>query len=308
MVLSKIKKGIKNPNIVIRKVWMKCTRFIPNDKIYLSVVHFLSHGKKMNWNDPRTFNEKTQWLKLWSKGKGFEKYVDKYEIREYVRQKLGEEYLIPLLGVWNTYDEIDFDSLPDDFVLKTTHDSGGIVIVKGKNIPDSARSFLNKRLRKNYFYGEREYPYKGVTPRIIAEKLMVDESGWDLKDYKFFCFNGEPRILFLASERFKSKGSKAKFDYFDMDLCCMPFISKGHQSSYTPGEKHAPIPGFEEMKALAKKLSQGFPFVRVDFYNINGKVYFGEMTFFHDAGVVPFIPNEWDLKLGEMIDLPQETI
>lgn len=304
MKVSKIKKGLRNPNLAIRKLWQASTRLIKDDKLYLSVIHRLSHGEKMDWEHPRTFNEKTQWLKLWSKGKGFEKYVDKYEIRKYVAQTIGEEYLIPLLGVWDSYDDIEFDRLPKEYVLKTTHDSGGVVIVKGK-VPDHARKFLSKRLRKNYFYGDREYPYKNVKPRIIAEKLMVDESGWDLKDYKFFCFNGEPKILFLASERFKAKGEKAKFDYFDMNLRRLPFSSLGHHSAYQAGEQHDPIPGFEEMVNLARKLSQGFPFIRVDFYDVNGKIYFGELTFFHDAGIVPFTPKEWDLKLGDMIELPK---
>lgn len=303
MKVSKIKKGLTHPNLAIRKIWQACSGLITNDKLYLSVIHRLSHGTKMDWEKPRTFNEKTQWLKLWSKDKGFEKYVDKYEIRKYVADTIGEEYLIPLLGVWDSYDDIDFSKLPKEYVLKTTHDSGGVVLVKGK-VPENAREFLTKRLHKNYFYGDREYPYKNVKPRIIAEKLMVDESGWDLKDYKFFCFNGEPKILFLASERFKAKGGKAKFDYFDMDLRRMPFSSQGHTSAYQPGEQHAPIPGFEKMVELARKLSQGFPFIRVDFYDVNGQIYFGELTFFHDAGIVPFSPKEWDLKLGDMIKLP----
>lgn len=301
---GKIKKGLKRPNIVLLKLWQRSSRLITNDRLYLSVAYFMSHLRRIRWKQPVTFNEKTMWLKLWSKGRGFELYVDKYEVRSYVAGKIGEKYLIPILGVWDSLDEIDFSLLPENYVLKTTHDSGGVAIVHGSLTPES-RHLLKKHLRFNYFYRGREYPYKNTRPRIIAEQLMVDESGWDLKDYKIFCFNGEPKILFTASERFRTKGGKAKFDYFDMDLVRLPFSSAGHEAAYHTGEKHPPIAGFEEMKSLARKLSEGFPFIRIDFYDINGRVYFGEMTFFHDDGMVPILPYEWDVRLGEMISLPR---
>ncbi len=304
-LLTKVKKGFCQPNLLMRKLWQASSRLIHDDKLYLSVSYRLSHGKAMNWEAPSTFNEKITWLKLWSKGRGFERYVDKYEVRKYVTEQIGEEYLIPLLGVWDKFEDIDFSTLPENYVLKTTHDSGGVVIVKGK-MPNGAGKFLSGRMRYNYFYRGREYPYRNVVPRIVAEQYMVDESGWDLKDYKFFCFNGVPRILFLAAERFKTKGGKAKFDYFDMNLERLPFSSRGHDKAYEYGARHEPIPGFENMVKLAGKLSQGFPFIRIDFYDVNGRVYFGEMTFFHDDGLVPFEPAEWDLKLGEMIELPSD--
>lgn len=308
MALSdKIKKGLRHPNIALLKVWQAASQLIPNDKLYLSVSFFLSHLHPICWNAPHTFNEKMMWLKLWSKNRGFERYVDKYLVREYVSSIIGERYLIPMLGVWDRIEDIDFSTLPKDYVLKTTHDSGGVAIVRGGNLTDESRRLLEKHLRFNYFYRGREYPYKNATPRIIAEQLMVDESGWDLKDYKFFCFNGEPKILFIAAERFKTKGGKAKFDYFNMELIRLPFSSSGHESAFRPGEKHPPIPGLDEMKQLARKLSKGFPFIRIDFYNINGRVYFGEMTFFHDDGIVPLTPREWDRRLGDMINL-QQTI
>ena len=301
---NKIYKAIYNPNLILRKVWQKSSRLIKNDKIYLSVNFFLSHKKKMHWDNPKTFNEKTTWLKLWSKNKGFEKYVDKYEVRKFIAEKIGEEYLVPIYGVWDSYDDIDFRSLPDKYVLKTTHDSGGVKIITGQPT-ESTRKFFTRHMASNYFLKGREYPYKKVAPRIMAEKFMVDESCGDLKDYKFFCFNGEPRILFLASERFKDKNKKAKFDYFDIDRKKLPFESFGHESLYKPGDVLPDIPEYDEMLRIAKILSTGFPFIRIDFYNINGKIYVGEMTFFHDDGVVPFSPKEWDYRLGEMITLPE---
>lgn len=304
MNFKKLHKAFKSPNLVLRKLIRLNSKLITNDRLYLSAIYRLSLGKRIHWDAPSTFNEKMQWLKLWSKDKGFERYVDKYEVRKYIAEKIGDEYLIPAYGVWERFEDIEFDSLPADYVLKTTHDSGGIVIVRNNTIPPTAKKFLNNRLKNNYFYREREYPYRNVKPRIIAEKYMTDESGTELKDYKFFCFNGKPEVLFIASNRFNAKGEKARFDYFNMDLKKLPFTSLGHLNAFTDGSQHSPIANFEKMKELAAILSEGFPFIRIDFYNINGKIYFGEMTFFQDAGIVPFSPEEWDLKLGNMIKLP----
>lgn len=304
-MLNKVKKLFTQPDAALRKIWRFFSPFVKDDKTYLSVMYFLAHGEKMNWENPTKFNEKLNWLKLWSKDKDFDKYVDKYAVREYVKQKIGEEYLIPCLGVWEKIEDIDYKSLPEKYVLKTTHDSGGIAIVNG--VPTSEQlQKLKKHLTKNYFWGGREYPYLNVHPRIIAEKFMVDESGCDLKDYKFFCFNGEPQIMYLASERFKSKGQKAKYDFFDMDLKHLPVRSKGHKQN--PSCAYPVIHNFHKMVELAKILSEGFPFIRIDFYNINGKVYFGEMTFFHGDAVEPLEPKEWNLKFGEMINLPNAKI
>lgn len=211
-------------------------------------------------------------------------------------------YLIPLLGVWNNFDEIDFEKIPKQFVLKTNHDSGSVVICKDKDKLDklAAKKKLTKSLKNNYFWAGREYPYKNIKPRIIAEAFMENKGEEGLSDYKFFCFNGKPEILFYASDRYNKDGERTKFDYYDMELQHLPIRSRGHKN------KNLVLPyteQFEEMKTLAAKLSEGFPFLRVDFYLINDKVYFGELTFHHDGGVVPFIPDEWNYKLGEMIDL-----
>ena len=224
--------------------------------------------------------------------------VDKYEAKEYVKKIIGEEYIIPTLGVWDNFDEIDFDKLPNQFVLKTTHDSGGIVVCKDKTKLDLnvARKKLEKSLQHNFFYEHREYPYKDVKPRIIAEKFMVDESGTELKDYKFFCFDGIVKMLFVATDR----PFDTRFDFYDMDFKHLPF-KQGHPLATKEIRKPN---GFEEMKRIASTLSKGIPHVRVDLYDINGKIYFGELTFFHFSGNVPFEPKEWDYKIGEWLKLP----
>lgn len=278
------------------------TPLIKSDTAYLSGLYFLSHGKKMDWSNPVTFNEKLNYLKLWSKDRGFEQFVDKYSVRDYVAKTIGSRYLIPLLGVWDSIEDIDFSSLPEEYVLKTTHDSGGVAIIKGKPDPAKLRN-LSNRLRRSYFPPGREYPYLKVKPRLIAEQLLRDPSGDDIKDYKFFCFNGEPRVLFVASDRFNSRGEEPRFDYFDMELHHLPVSSKGHANN--PQILSDGVEGFEEMKQLAAKLSTGFPFIRIDFYNIAGQIYFGEMTFFHDDATVPLRPAEWNETFGRMIELPE---
>jgi len=301
-VLYKIIQSIKNPNLVLRKIWISSSKLIDSDKIYLKVLYYLSIGKTIDFNNPKTFTQKIQWLKLYNNSPICTKMVDKYEVREIIKEKIGEEYLIPLYGVWEDFNEINFETLPNEFVLKTTHDSGSIVICKDKSKLDfnAARKILNSSLKKNYFWKTREYPYRDVKPRIIAEKLMSNEDGSDLSDYKFLCFNGKPEVLFFASQRFNNRNEPAKFDFYDMELNHLPFRSKGHKNSEQILKN---INSFSKMKYLSEKLSNGFPHLRVDLYLINGRIYFGELTFHHDSGIVPFIPKEWDERLGNMIRL-----
>ena len=296
-------KAIERPYRVLLRIWISMSKLIKSDKLYLKVYYYLATSKHLDFNNPKTFTQKTQWLKLYNNTPLCTQLVDKYGVRSYIKEKIGDEYLFPLLGVWNSFEDIDFSALPNEFVLKTTHDSGGIVICKDKRTLDinQARKKLSKSLATNYFWHGREYPYKNVVPKIIAEKLMTNIDGTDLVDYKFFCFDGEPKVLFYASDRFLKKDVPAKFDYYDMELNHLPIRSKGHDNSSVLLKE---IPFFKEMKDIAKILSKGFPFVRVDLYNINGRIYFGEMTFHHDGGTVLFIPEEWDIKLGDMINLP----
>lgn len=299
--LGIIKRILFSKNYIRIKTLKVFSRLI-SDRKYLELLFPLETGYKLDLDNPQTFNEKLQWLKLYNRKPEYSQMVDKVEAKKYVANIIGEEHIIPTLAVYDRLEDIDFEALPNQFVLKCTHDSGGIVVCRDKsnlNREEALRK-LSQGLKKNYFYQNREWPYKNVKPRIIAERYMEDESG-ELKDYKYFCFNGEPKAMFIASDRF-NKTEETKFDFFDMDFNHLPFTN-GHPNATKPVEMPK---GFEEMKKLAAKLSIGIPHVRVDFYDVDGKVYFGEMTFFHWSGLVPFEPFEWDLKFGKWIILPSE--
>lgn len=277
----------------------KLLKLLP-DNIFLQIKYRYKFNKKLDLKKPQTFNEKLQWLKLYDRNPEYTKMVDKYEAKKYVANIIGEEYIIPTLGVYDKFEDINFATLPNQFVIKCTHDSGGLIICKDKtklNIKE-ARKKINKSLKRNYFYTGREWPYKNVKPRIIAEQYMVDESGTELKDYKFFCFNGEPKLLFVAKDR----PYATKFNYYDMDFKKLPF--KQHYKNFNDYIEKPK--GFEKMIELSRKLSKDIPHVRVDFYDINGKVYFGELTFYHFSGFEKFEPEEWDRILGDMLKLPKE--
>lgn len=284
----------------LQRIKMFATRAIPN-KLYLSYIYKKRFGKSIDWKNPQTFNEKLQWLKLYDRKPEYTQMVDKYEAKKYVADRIGEEYIIPTLGIWDKFDDIDFDALPNQFVLKCTHDSGGLVICTDKSKLDieKARAKISRSLKTNYYWHGREWPYKNVTPRIIAEKYMVDESGYELKDYKFFCFDGSAKAMFIASDR-SNPNEETKFDFYDMDFNHLPFTN-GHPNSNH--EIRCPK-SFEKMKELAGALSEGIPQLRVDFYDINGQVYFGELTFSHWSGMVPFKPEKWDKLFGDWINLP----
>lgn len=271
------------------------------DALYLKIAFPTFTGYKLNLKNPKTYNEKLQWLKLHDRNPAYTQMVDKFAVREYIAKKIGEGYLIPLLGVWDRFEDIDFSKLPNQFVLKPTHDSGSVIVCKDKAKLDiaDARKKINKSLKRNYYYSGREWPYKNVKPRIIAEKYMVDESGYELKDYKFFCFDGIPRAMFVASDR-QVKGEEVKFDFYDMNFEHLPFV-QGHPKSNRQIQRPE---SFERMKELAGILSKGISHVRVDFYDINGQIYFGELTFSHFGGWVPFVPKEWDEIFGSWINLP----
>ena len=290
---------IYHPNRIALRIWNDIAPIIP-DKLFLTVKFRLTMGYWMDFKNPKTYNEKLQCLKLHDRRPEYTQMVDKAGAKQYVEQRIGKQYIIPTIGVWNRPEDIPWDELPNQFVAKVTHDSGGIVICKDKkqlNIPTAIKK-LSKALKKDYYAVSREWPYKDVKRRVIVEQYMVDESGYELKDYKFFCFDGEPKMLFIATDR-ENPNEETKFDFFDMDFNLLPFTN-GHEHAQKVPNK--PI-GFDTMVELARKLSVGIPHVRVDFYDINGQVYFGEMTFFHWSGFVPFKPKEWDYKIGEWINL-----
>ena len=283
-------------NATLRKI-KYALRFIP-DEAYIQLYYF-SHFKHFaNLNNPKTYNEKLNWLKLHDRNPLYTILVDKYEVKEYVGKAIGEEYIIPTLGVWEHFDDIDFDQLPDQFVLKCTHDSEGLVIVKDKGKLDkaAAREKIEAALKVNFYYIGREWPYKNVKPRIIAEQYMEDHIDGELRDYKFFCFDGEPKAMFVASDRSKDA---TKFDYYDLNFNHLQI--KQHYPN--AGNVRKPVT-FDKMIELSKVLSAGFPHVRVDFYEVNGHLYFGELTFYHFSGFMPFQPEEWDRKFGEWLKLP----
>jgi len=300
-MLNKIKKVLKNPwRLVLSFSSRGWLNFLP-DKIYLKLIYRAKLGKKLNLKSPKTFNEKLQWLKLYNRKPEYTKLVDKYEVKKYVADLIGEEYIIPTLGVWDKFDDIEFDTLPNSFVLKCTHDSGGLVICEDKSKFDfeAAKSKIERSLKRNYYKHGREWVYKNIKPRIIAEEFMQDKTTKELRDYKFFAFDGVPKVLFVASER-QNKEEETKFDFFDMDYNHLDFTN-GHPNADRLPQK--PL-GFEEMKKLAGELSKDIPQLRVDFYEVDGKIYFGELTFFHWSGTMPFKPCEWDEKLGDYIKLP----
>ena len=299
---EKFIEGLKNPSFMMVLILNRLAPYIKNDELFLKLKFYFTFKKRLDLNNPKTYNEKLQWLKLYDRKPEYTNMVDKVTAKEYVASIIGEKYIIPTLGVWDKFEKIDFDLLPNQFVLKCSHDSGGVIVCKDKrslNIAH-AKKVINFGLNKSHYWGSREWPYKNVHPRIIGEQYMEDESGYELKDYKFFCFDGKPIFLFVATDREK-EGEETKFDFFDMEWNHLPIIN-GHPNN--PNSPQKPE-NFKEMIQISEKLSQGFPHLRVDLYNINGKIYFGELTFFHWSGFVPFEPEEWDEKLGEMLILPK---
>lgn len=278
--------------------------FLP-DKIYLNLYYSLLHKKCINWNNPETFNEKLQWLKIYNQDERHIHIVDKFEVKPIVASLIGEEYIIRTLGVWNSFDELNFDMLPNRFVLKCTHDSGGIVICRDKATFDRkrAKKFIESCLKHNYFYIGREWPYKHVQPRIIAEEYLENETGEEnINDYKFMCFDGEVKCSFVCTDRQSKDGLKVTF--YDRKWDKMPLERK-----YLASKKEIEKPkNYDLMIALAEKLSKGFSFVRIDLYEVNGKVYFGEYTLYPGNGMERFRPDEWDKKMGSWIKLPKRLI
>lgn len=271
-----------------------------SDKKYLSLMGELRLGKKINIDNPQTFNEKLQWLKLYDRNPDYTKMVDKYEVKKYVTNIIGEDYIIPTLGVYNDFDKIDFDELPNQFVIKCTHDSGGNVICRDKSKLDLkiSREKIKKCLKKNYYNIGREWSYKNVKPRIIIEKYL--DSKEEIIDYKFFCFNGEAKILLICSNRSKN----LKETWFDVKWNKLE-LKEGNCE--TDNELKKPK-NLNLMINLANKLSKDISFVRIDFYENNDKVYFGEITFFPKSGYEEFIPEKYDRIFGDMLKLPRKDI
>ena len=284
-------------NTILKEILLKTTRVIP-DELYLRIAYRMVTGKTLHLNPPVTYNEKLQWLKLNNRKDEYTSMVDKYEVRKFVESRIGDGYLIPTLGVWNKPEDVDFDGLPDEFVLKCTHDCGGLVICRDKSKLDKtdARKRLEECMKHNFYYQGREWPYKNVVPRIYAEKYMSDPNEEQLSDYKVFCFNGVPKIIQVDYDRYS--GHKRQF--FDTDWNRMDVSF--HFPSDTKKKITRPVV-LEEMLELAKKLSAGYPHLRTDFYIIGNKLYVGEMTFFHGTGFGKWWPESFDAEMGSWLDL-----
>lgn len=267
------------------------------DKPYLKMMYRIRTGQKLHIEDPVTFNEKIQYLKLFEKDKGYSKYTDKYAVRSYIAEKIGEGHLIPLIGVYDSFDEIDTTSLPEQYVVKCTHDSGSVVVCDSRDELRRYRSQFRKALKRKYYLASRDYTYRGVKPRIVIEQKL-DNDGKGLIDYKFYCFDGEPMYLYI-SEGLQDHNT-AQISFYNMDLSIAPFKRKDYQPL-----DHPPIrpKHYDEMIRIARTLSEGFKFVRVDLYEVDGVVYFSELTFAPCGGYMPFEPAEWDRKLGDHITL-----
>ena len=285
----------------VRKKIMYALTRLP-DKTYLRLFYFATTGRMIHFRNPKGFNEKLQWIKIYDRHPEHGKLVDKLAVRDHIKEVWGEEHLFPLLGYWKSFDEIDFEKLPEQFVLKCNHDSGSTKIIRNKSAMTQSeinelRKHFTLRLSQDYFYAGREYPYKGLDRYIMAEALMVDadDPNKSIEDYKFFCFNGEPKIMFVATDR----STDCKFDFYDMDFNHLD-VDNIHPNSDKVIEKPRK---FEEMKEIAAKLSKGLRQVRIDLYELNGQIYFGEYTFFHGGGFRLFYPEEWERRLGDWIDL-----
>ena len=288
MGITKIKRGLR-----------KMTHVLP-DKMSIQLGYLRKFHKIADLKDPKTFNEKLQWLKLYDRKPEYTNMVDKYEAKKYVSERIGEEYIIPTLGLWDRFEDIDFDSLPEQFVLKCTHDSGGLVICRDKSKLnwEATKRRINASLKTNYFYQGREWPYKNVKPRILAEKYMEDGSSKDLTDYKFYCFNGEPKYLYVSTGL--ENHATASISFLTLDWEFAPF---GRSDFKSFAELPTKPSMYDEMLELAKKLSAGHIFLRVDLYQIERQIYFSELTFSPCGGMMPFDPPKWDLELGKMLDL-----
>ncbi len=269
-----------------------------NDREYLKLKFKIDMKSNLDLNNPKTFNEKLQWLKLNDQKDIYTKMVDKYEAKKYVSDIIGSEYIIPTLGIYSNFDDINFNSLPDKFVIKCTHDSGGVFVIDNKKEMNHnlLKKTITKSLKNNFYYRAREWPYKNIKPRIILEKYMGD----NLNDYKLFCFNGVPKFILVCSNR---NGNDKNTDFYDINWNLLPFTRENHVNNKNGIKKPKYL---NLMLDISKKLSKNIPFVRIDLYEIENKVYFGELTFYPSGGFEGFNPKEWDKKLGDMIKLPNK--
>lgn len=301
MKIKKLLKKLKTPEYYLLGL-DKIGLIRLNDKKYLELYYKYKFGYHPDFEHPKTLNEKIQWMKLYYRKPILPRLVDKVTAKEEVAKIIGEEYIIPTIGVYDSFDEIDFDKLPNQFVIKCTHDCASVILCRDKKDFDikNARKKINKALKVKY-YGriQREWVYSQIKPRIIVEEFMANSKNENITDYKFFCFNGKPSLMYIAMGA--EDHATSALSCIDMDYK----LSDIQRADYNLLKKLPPKPkSFEEMKRLARKLSKDFPQVRVDFYEIKGRPYFGELTFYTCGGMIEWGKHEYDERLGEMIKLP----
>lgn len=270
-----------------------------DDKEVIDYLFKYKIGRTVDWSNPLTFNEKIQWIKVYDRNPLYTKLVDKIEVKKYVSNILGEKYIVPTIGVFDSFDDIPFDELPDRFVIKCNHDSGGVVICDDKKNFDfaKAKKRIEKSLKRNYYWISREWAYKEIKPRILVEEYLEEVAKSEVPEYKFFCFSGKPTIVDVCKG--KAHTTSRTNDYCDMNLNRLPVKCMLPNSE---GIIEKPQ-NYETMIMCAEKLAKGFPEVRMDFYNINGRIYFGEYTFTSNGGIEKFEPDELDYYMGSLIDL-----
>ena len=300
---NKISNVIKNPSKIFAFFAVKgCFKWVP-DKPYLKIMYRAQTGKRLDVINPLCFNEKLQWLKLYDRNDTYTEMVDKLSAKKYIEKIIGHQYVIPTLGIWDSFDEIDFSQLPNQFVLKCTHDSGGLYICKDKQKIDydKVKKKINKSLKYSFYYRSREWPYKNVPPRIIAEKYLENSIDRGLDDYKVHNFNGEPKIILVCRDRYEKTGITE--DFYSLDWEHLDIKRPGAAYSESPIDKPERL---EEMLEISRKLSNGIPFLRTDFYVVDHQLYVGELTFFPASGFKRFVPDEWDSIMGKWLELPQK--
>ena len=304
-MLNKLYSYVKNPKKILKYIeykWLHTTYGKKmDDAEYVKKMFKLNMDYELDLDNPKTFNEKLQWLKLFNRKEKYTAMVDKYLSKDIVSQIIGDKYVAKVYGVWNSVDEIDWDVLPEQFVLKTTHDCGGVIVCRDKgslNLKECKR-VLKQHMKREYFYHCREWPYKNTVPKIMAEELLKDGENNILPVYKVFCFGGEPKIIQTIQN---DKQINETIDYYDAEWNILK-LKQNYPNSEKPLSKPKKL---EEMLKLAQELSKDMAFIRVDFYTVNDEIFFSEFTFFSDAGFASFEPKEWDRKMGEWIVLPDK--
>lgn len=300
MTHNVLAKYVRSPLLLFWRMGLEGHfKFLP-DELYLRICFRIRLGYPLDLHAPRTFNEKIQWLKLHDQRPEYQQLVDKLAVRDYIQSRVGEQYLIPLLGIWDRAEDVDFSSLPNQFVLKCTHDSGSRVICQDKSELDQkvVRKKLARRLRRNYFWAGREWPYKNVTPRIIAEQYIANADGSPLVDYKFLCFNGEPKFI----EAHFDRSSALRINTYDLDWNLLPYYAVDCPNDPV---RAVPRPGrLDEILAFVKRIIPPCPHVRVDTYLPDNRIYFSEFTFYSGSGFYAFRPEQFDRIQGDLIVLP----